>query len=168
MWLDKKWPWEFHNITTPQHKNPTFHHLHSGHFTFLALAAHCLYITRKRVVIDRTVIASVSLVCPTADLTFLGDWCWNFLWMVHEVLWRTILFSSLSFKMLILYPLGMVSSDLLHKVFGKWRTLYPSTPTPWTSQGAVWMMCRWFWNVSRGCLCMCLKTFGMDCHNSFP
>lgn len=24
---------------------------------------------------------------------------------------------------------------------------------------------RWFWNVNGGCLCTCLKTVEMDCHN---
>lgn len=69
-------------------------------------------------------------MCPTSKLTFLVDNVKIFFWLVHEVLWRTVLFSHLLFKMLILYSGGLMTSDLFNKVFGKWRTLYPSTLTP--------------------------------------
>lgn len=76
------------------------------------------------------VIVSESLVCPTADFPLLLDWSWNFLGTVHKGLWRIVLFSILLFTTLISHSLGMMSSDLLHKVFRKWRALYSSTPTP--------------------------------------
>lgn len=78
-----------------------------GVLHFLALAASCLCITRKRVGID----------VSNSRFSFSGGWRSNFLWMVHEVLWRTVLFSSLWFKMLTSYSLSMTRSDLLHSVW---------------------------------------------------
>lgn len=56
-----------------------------------------------------------------------------------------------------------MSSDLLYKVWETKGPLFIPT-TPETSWAVGWMTCRWFWDVSRGYLCTCLKMGGMDCH----
>lgn len=117
----------------------------------------CLHVIRKVVEINRSFL---KVSYPTADLAFLGTEVEVFLEQFMRFFFENCLFCLL-FKLLVLDPSGVMSSDSLYKIWEMKGPLSIHT-TPQASWAVGSMTCRWFWDVSRGYLCTCLKMGGMD------